>query len=411
MMSDLAQVPGPDRLGAASGWGIDTRCARAGLRPFDNAGVVGPPVYHASTILFADFAAMQAATADPISGAHYYYGRAGTPTTRMVTDACSALDGAVDTVLYPSGITAIAAVFSALLKSGDKLLVTDSVYGPTRALCDGHLARIGVETIYYDPLIGAQIEALLDDRVKLLFMESPGSLTFEVQDVPAMAQAARSRGVRTAIDNSWATPLLFNPLDHGVDIHIQAATQYLAGHSDVMCGIASTRDAELARRLRALAFDFGLNLAPDDCYLLQRGLRTLPVRLRQQGETALALAHWLEAQPDVGRMLHPAFPSCAGHPQFRRDFAGSSGLFSFALTDATEHSVAAFVDALALFRLGYSWGGFESLALPVRPARYRSLPCWQEDHWIIRLQVGLEAAADLQADLTRALAAYRQHRT
>jgi cystathionine beta-lyase len=326
----------------------------------------------------------------------------GTPSTRSLEDVLAALDGSVGAVLAPSGVAAIADVLQCFLRPGDHLLMVDSTYGPTRRFCDGRLVDLGIETTYYDPLIGAGIAGLLRPQTRLVFMESPGSVTFEVQDVPAIAGAARAAGVLSAIDNTWATPLLFNPLQHGVDLAIQSGTKYLNGHADCLFGVTTTRDADLYARLQRYTLSTGSHLAPDDCYLARRGLRTLAVRLRAHGETGLALARWLGARPEVVRVLHPALPDCPGHDLFRRDFAGASGLFAVVLEGFDEERLARFLDGLELFGMGYSWGGFESLILPMVPARTATGPVLAEGQVLLRLHAGLEALDDLVADLDAA---------
>lgn len=382
---------------------IDTRLAH----DRDNrSGIVAEPVYHASTVLFADYAALKEAEDAPLRRDRMHYGRMGTPTTRSLEDAVTELDDSSGAVLAPSGLAAVATVLQCFLAAGDHLLMVDSAYGPTRKLCTSVLPAMGVQVEFYDPLAGEEVAQRLRDNTRMLFLESPGSATFEVQDVPALAAVARRHGVLTAIDNTWATPLLFNPLEHGVDLAIQAGTKYLNGHADVMFGVTTTRDEPLLERLRRYTTVTGSHLAPDDAFLARRGLRTLSVRLARHETNAMALARWLRTQPEVSRLLHPAFESCPGHAVFRRDFSGASGLFAVALDAAVSESrLAALVDNLELFGMGYSWGGFESLVLPMVPQR--SVGALPGDGALLRIHAGLEDAADLVDDLAQAFAAMR----
>ncbi len=295
----------------------------------------------------------------------------------------------------------------AVLKPGDELLMVDSVYGPTRVFCDGFLKEFGVRTTYYDPLAGADIAALCTEKTRAIFLESPGSLTFEVQDIPAIVAVARERGIITLIDNTWATPLLLPALGLGVDISIIACTKYVVGHSDVMLGSATANAAHWPA-LRKRTLGLGQMASPDDAWLALRGLRTLDVRLRRQGESALEIARWLETRPEVKRVLHPALPACPGHVQWARDFKGTAGLFAIELADGTDDARVALVDALSLFGIGYSWGGFESLALPVDPARLRTAALWRNRGLLVRFSIGLEDPADLIADLAQGLDAWRE---
>lgn len=388
-----------------------TRLVSAGRRPEwtrlpDQPGaMVSPPVWRASTMLFDDVAHLRAAGGD--THHRLFYGRKGTPTAWALADALTAMEpGAAGTMLYPSGVAAIAGALLALLRPGDQLLMVDSAYDPSRGMCEGLLADFGIETVYYDPLIGGGIADLITDRTAAIFLESPGSLTFEVQDVPAIVAAAKARDIPTLIDNSWATPLLFPALEMGVDIAILACTKYIVGHSDVMMG-SVTANARWWPRIRARAWGLGQVVSPDDAALALRSLRTLAVRLERHQASALRVAQWLAARPEVARVLHPALPDCPGHAQWARDFRGSSGLFSFVLAGGGEAARTALIDALRLFGIGYSWGGFESLALPVDPARYRTARPWQAEGPLVRLHIGLEAPGDLIADLEAGLAAWR----
>ena len=383
-----------------------TRVVTAGRRPEWTGGIVNPPVWRASTILYDDVAHLRA-SAGRDSHHRLYYGRRGTPTQWALADALTALEpGAEATFLYPSGVAAIAAALLSVLSPGDELLCVDSAYDPTRSLANGLLQRMGIATRFYDPLIGAGIAELIGANTRAILMESPGSLTFEVQDVPAITAAARARGVVTLLDNTWATPLLFPALRHGVDLSILACTKYVVGHSDAMLG-SVTATPETWPKLRDTSFQLGQVAAPDDCWLGSRGLRTMALRLREHGRSALAIAEWLAGRPEIGNILHPALPSCPGHDVFARDFAGASGLFAFAFAGGSDAGRVAFVDALRLFGIGYSWGGFESLAIPIDPDRHRSLPQPPRAGPMVRLQIGLEDTDDLIADLSRALDAWR----
>ena len=361
--------------------------------------VVNPPVWRASTILYDDVAALKDGVKSNADG-NWFYGRRGTPTQWALAEALTALDpSAAGTMLYPSGVAAVAGALLSVLKPGDHLLMVDSTYDPTSGLCDKFLARHGITTTYYDPLIGAGIEALISPATRAIFMESPGSLTFEVQDVPAIVAVAKKHGLVTLIDNTWATPLFLPTAAMGIDLSIIACTKYVVGHSDVMIG-SVTASAATWDDLRATAQVLGQYVSPDDAYLALRGLRTLEVRLRQHQVAALEIAQWLRTRPEVAHVLHPALPECPGHDFFKRDFSGSTGLFSFTLAQGDPHKL---VDALAHFGIGYSWGGFESLAVPANPALFRSATRWAGGT-VIRLSIGLEDVRDLIDDLGQAIA-------
>jgi len=381
---------------------LDTKLVTGGRRKEWRGKLVNPPVDRGSTILFDDVAELRAAA--PGLG-HYYYGLHGWPTQWALAEALTELEpGAAGTALAETGLAAVTAALTAVLESGDELLMVDSVYGPTRRFCDVVLARFGISTRYYDPLASAEnLEAMLGDNTRAIFMESPGSLTFEVQDVPAICAMARSRGIATLLDNTWATPLLFPAMSHGVDISIQALSKYVGGHSDLLLG-SVTANAEYYDRVQRSVWDFGHAAAPDDSWLAARGLRTLSVRLKRHEENALSVARWLADQPKVARLLHPAFESCPGHQYWKRDFRGSAGLFSFALNGGDSAAGDRLIDGLELFGIGYSWGGFESLATPVEPTRTATAPDWGGP--LVRLQIGLEDPDDLIADLAAALRDY-----
>jgi cystathionine beta-lyase len=380
----------------------DTKLVAAGRRPEYTQGIVNPPVWRASTILFDDIAAMHAA--EPPADGTLHYGRHGTPTTRALQDALTGMEeGAALTRLFPSGSAAVAAALLSVLAAGDELLMTDSAYGPTRAFCDNVLKRFGVTTHYYDPLIGAGIAALITDRTRAIFLESPGTHSFEVQDVPAICAAARARNVATLIDNTWATPLYLPAIALGVDLSILACTKYIGGHADLMLG-AVTATEPFAQRLERTRRVLGQTAGPDDAWLALRGLRTLAVRLARHQESGLRVARWLAEQPQIARILHPALPSCPGHEHFVRDFKGATGLFSLVLAGGDDAAAARFIERLALFGIGYSWGGFESLAVPARFTRTCAAPDYEGP--LVRLHIGLEDADDLIADLEQALADY-----
>ncbi len=376
----------------------DTLLTHAGRAPEANHGVVNPPVYHASTILFPTVAALEAAQKNRYN--QVTYGRYGTPTTFAFEEAVAAVEGGHRAIAFGSGAAACAVAIFAFVRAGDHILVPDSVYGPVRAFCNGFLQRFGVANTFYDPLIGGGIEALIRDNTRLIYLESPGSLTFEVQDVPAIVAIAKARGIATALDNTWAAPLFLKPLALGVDVEVIAATKYIVGHSDGMMGVAVCTERSFMP-VREAATALGTHAAPDDCYLALRGLRTAGVRLRQHQEQGLALARWLKQRPEVERVLHPALPDCPGHEHWKRDFTGASGLFSIVLRrDFAKPAVDAMLDGMELFGIGASWGGFESLILPVHPARLRTAKRWDTGP-VVRLHAGLEDPGDLVADLER----------
>lgn len=382
---------------ARRGRAKSTQVTEVGRDPFANFGIVNPPVYHASTVLFESVAEMERISRAPFD--HVYYGRHGTPTTFAFEKAVAELSGGHRAIATGSGLAAIAASLMAFLRAGDHLLMVDSAYSPTRKLCDGLLKGFGVETTYYDPCVGSGIAKLMRKNTRAVFCESPGSLTFEVQDIPAIAQAAHNAGAVVMLDNSWATPLYFRPFDHGVDVCIDAATKYLVGHSDAMIGVVTTTKAHY-RRVKSAAAILGAAPGPDDCYLALRGIRTLAVRLARHQETALALAAWLKTRREVARVLHPAFADCPGHRLWKRDFDGSSGLFSIVLAKPyPKAALARMLDHMELFKMGYSWGGYESLILPSDPAPCRSAVAWKAPGPLLRLHAGLEDIDDLIADL------------
>lgn len=384
--------------------GINTRLSHIGNSPLDFHGFVNPPVVRASTVLFPDARTME--THDQ----KYTYGTRGTPTTDALCEAIDALEGSAGTVIVPSGLAAVTVPFLAYMSAGDHALVVDSVYGPSRFFCDTMLKRLGIEVEYYDPSIGAGIEQLIKPNTKLVHTEAPGSNTFEMQDIPAISAAAHRHGCVVMMDNTWATPLYFKPLDHGVDVSIHASSKYPAGHSDILMGTVSANEAHWKRLLDAHG-QLGICGAPDDTYQVLRGLRTMGVRLQRHQESALAIAQWLESREEVARVLYPALPSFPGHEIWKRDFKGASGIFSFVLAaDGPEKFKAkahAFLNALRIFGLGYSWGGFESLALHVNLNDRRVTKAPTEGP-VLRLQIGLEDVADIKADIERGFAAAKE---
>ena len=379
-----------------------TKTVTAGRRSALTGPVVNVPVWRASTHLYENVAALEAGKSGNQDG-RFFYGRRGSPTQWSLAEALTEMEpGAHGTMLYPSGVAAIACALLSVLKSGDVLLMTDNAYDPSRSLADGLLKRYGVETRYFDPLF-TDYDALFCDRTKAILLESPGSLTFEMQDIPAICAAAKKHSIVTLLDNTWATPYFHTALDKGIDMAILSCTKYIVGHSDVMMGSVTTHE-KYWTRLRQTAQQLGQTVSPDDAYLASRGLRTLSVRMKAHEASALQIAKWLQTQPDVAGVFHPALPECPGHDIWKRDFTGSAGLFSF-IHKGDAATAAAFVDALELFGIGYSWGGFESLALPVQPEKYRSVVSWDKEGTLIRLQIGLEDTDDLIADLDQAFTA------
>jgi cystathionine beta-lyase len=376
-----------------------TLITHAGNNPRAHKGIVNPPVYHASTILFESVADMKNRARDRFN--NVYYGRYGTPTTFALEEAVAALEEADKAVAVPSGMGAIAGALMSFVGTGDHVLMVDTAYEPTRMFCDTQLKKFGVETTYYDPLIGAGIADLIRPNTKIVYLESPGSHTFEIQDVPAIATAAHAKGCVVILDNTWASPLYFKPYRHGVDLVVHAATKYLVGHSDVMMGIITMRD-EFYNRVKTQVHGMGFAVGGDDCYLALRGLRTLSARLAQHQESALILAKWLKDRPEVERVLHPALPDNPGHKLWKRDFLGSSGLFGVVLKPATEERVNAMIDGMELFGLGFSWGGYESLMVPSSLGSARTATKWNAGP-TVRIHAGLEDPQDLIEDLARGL--------
>ena len=373
---------------------------RAGRDFHTSGGSVNPPVVRASTFVFNTLGDFQEAAKKPFDGP--FYGRVGTPVTLAFEKAIAALEGGDAAIAASSGLAAITGVFMAFLGKGDHVLVPDSVYDPVRRLCTRTLSRMGIETSYYDPTIGAGIETLIRPETKLIYMESPGSGTFEVQDVPAIVAVAKKHGIRTAIDSTWSTPLYFKPATLGVDATIHAATKYIVGHSDAMLGVVTTiGDAFMP--VRVALQDTGACAGSEEANLGLRGLRTMDVRLQRHQASGLKVAEWLAGRPEVARVLHPALPGAPGHDLWMRDFTGACGLFSFEFKPVKDGSLEAFVDGLDFFKIGFSWGGYESLVLPAHPEKSRVVKPWDGKGPLVRLHVGLEDTDDLLADLEAGL--------
>jgi cystathionine beta-lyase len=379
----------------------ETRLVTAGRDTKAQKGFVNPPVVHGSTVLYP--------TADDLHAhrGEYQYGRRGTPTTKALQEALMALEGpqCAGVGIAPSGLAAITTTLLAVLKAGDHLLVCDNAYRPTRNFCNGLLARYGVETSYFDPLIGGGIADLFKPNTRAVLVEAPGSQSFEMTDIPAIAAVAHARGALVIDDNTWATPLYHRSLEQGVDISMQAATKYIGGHSDIMFGTISANAKAWPLVAEAIQL-LGVCAGPDDVFLAIRGLRTLSVRLAQHYKSGLEMARWLAARPEVVRVLHPALESDPGHPIWKRDFTGASGLFSIVLKPAPQKAVDAMLDTVKLFGMGYSWGGFESLVIPFDCAGYRTATKWAPDGPTLRLHIGLENVEDLKADLARGFEAF-----
>ena len=381
-----------DKNHAKRGYAEQTRISHAG-RQYAVHGMVNPGVYHASTITVPGLE-------EWFSGAgKYRYGRSGTPTLRALEEAVSDLEGGHGCCLFPSGLAAITSSLLILLNSGDHLLMSDSVYQPTRKFCDGVLKRLGIETTYYDPLVGAGIKDLIKPNTRVVFLESPGSQTMEMQDVPAITKIARSAGVLSVIDNTWGAGHYYKPLEVGCDVSIQAGTKYIVGHSDVMLGTATT-SKELWSEFRNGYQLLGQHVGPDDVYLALRGLHTLDVRLERHMKNALEVAQWLQQRSEIAQVMYPALPGSAGHEIWKRDYRGACGLFSIRFKNPVRGAIAAMIDNLALFGIGASWGGFESLVIPFDPSAYRTATRWPHDGICLRFHIGLEAPQDLIADLS-----------
>lgn len=379
----------------------ETRLIRKGSEPTALARTVNPPIQRASTVLLPNAASLY--DDDQIT-----YGITGLSSPAALQKALAELEGSPDVTLYPSGLAAITGAMLAVLKAGDEILVVDSAYKPTRRFCDRVLTRFGVATTYYDPALDADgLMALTTPKTRMILLEAPGSLTFEMQDAPAIAKAANDRGIITLIDNTWAAGLYFKPLAHGVTISVQALTKYVGGHSDCFMGSATTMDVDIGNALGDAMWDIGWSVSPDDAYTMLRGLRTLTTRLPRHHENGLVIARWLQDRPEVARVLHPALPGDPGHALWKRDFTGACGLFGVVLKPCSQRAVHAFLDALKLFGLGFSWGGYESLAIHCDPQlKNRSVPVSLEGP-LLRFHIGLEAIEDLKIDLDRGFEALR----
>ena len=380
---------------------IDTLTSHAGRDPQRYAGLVNTPVFRGSTVLFPDVETYE--TRDPDNFKSMRYGIHGTPTTFALEEAVAQLEGGYSAVAVPSGLAAIVVALAAFAEKGAHILMVDSVYGPTRKFCDKRLASYGVEVEYYDPLIGGTIAKLIRPNTTAVYCEAPGSLTFEMQDLPAIAAAAHEKSIPVLADNTWGTPYFFSPFEHGVDVSIHAGTKYINGHSDTLMGLVVTNQKYWLPVRHAVA-DFGYCVSPDDCYLALRGLRTIGVRMRQQQANALHIARWLQKRPEVLRVLYPALPGDPGHTIWKRDFTGAASLFGVILKPVADEDVENMIDALKLFGIGSSWGGFESLCIRANPAKGRTATRWSPGGPLIRLHIGLEDPADLLADLEQGLA-------
>ncbi|XKM13027.1 cystathionine beta-lyase [Orbaceae bacterium ac157xtp] len=372
---------------------VSTRMMCIGRNPKEQCGFVNSPIYRGSTVVYESYADIKN------RNARFHYGTEGTPTIANLENAWTELTGGAGTVISPSGLGSIALALLTTTKAGDHILMPDSVYRPTRNFCYGMLKRFGVETEFYDPMIGANIESLVKPNTSTIFLESPGSQSFEVQDVPAIVGVAKKHGIKTIIDNTWATPLFFDAHKHGVDLSLEAGTKYLGGHSDLLMGLISA-NAETWPALRATYDQIAMLPGAEDCFLALRGLRTMHIRLKEAEKRAIEIATWLKNRPEVSKILHPAFPECPGHEIWKRDFTGSSGLFSIIL-DAkyNKDNLANMLDHLSIFAMGFSWGGFESLITPFDCAEYRTVTTWNPRGLALRLQIGLEDIEDLKHEL------------
>lgn len=385
---------------------FDTRAVHNGRDPGSQGGMVNPPVYHGSTVVYQDLDALDQGMREHDIKDALVYGRFGNQSTFALENAMADLENGYGAISVSSGLAAITTTILTFVGNGDHLLIADTVYGPNRYFCEGYLSRIGVDVEYYDPMVGAAIESLIRPETKLIFLESPGSITFEVQDAPAIAEIATRHRVTTAMDNSWATPLFFRPIDVGINISVTSATKYIVGHADALMGLIVADSEENFYALKRCRDLLGQSLAPDDVYLGMRGMRTLGIRARHHQEQALKLADWLQSNPSVEQVLHPAFSSCPGHEFWKRDFSGSSGLFSFTVELRCRQALANFLDNLELFSMGFSWGGFESLIVPQNAARSRSATDWEDSSQLLRVHAGLEDIDDLIDDLDQGLKRY-----
>ena len=376
---------------------LGTILTHSGVKPADFHGAVNPPPHRVSTYLIKNYAEFE-----KVPNLPYYYGRVATPNSTAFASAMAELDGAAGSIITCSGLAAINIIYLTVTTPGDHVLVPDTVYGPQRWICDNILKRFKVTAEYYDPMIGGNIKKLFRKNTRMVFLESPGSLTYEVQDIDAIVGAARKARLITAMDNSWATPVFFRPLDHGIDMSIMSGTKYIAGHSDAMLGIVSATK-EFYPRLKETLLHTGHCVGSEELYLGLRGLRTLEVRMKEHERRALELAKWLEARPEVKRVNHPALPKSAGHQNWKKYYSGSSGTFSIVLHETNKKKFGKMLDSLKVFKMGFSWGGYESLAFPEQPNPIRTAVKWEEKGLLLRLHVGFENLDDLKADIEQAL--------
>ena len=414
MNASIKRTEGPGVPGAADAedrqdYEPETFVGHSICDPHAQGGLVNPPVCRGSTIMFRNLDDMEQRGRQIEAGDDVlWYGRKGTSASFQLTKALATLEGGYRSFIVSSGLSACVTAIEAFVRTGDHILVSDSVYGPTRLFIETVLARFGVTATFYPPLIGAGIATLIRPETRLVYIESPGSQTFDVQDVPAIAAAAHARGCVVVMDNTWATPLYFKPFEHGVDVSVQAATKYIVGHSDATMGVITT-NREHWDAVRAQAFATGLTASGDDLYLAQRGLRTLPLRLERHWRSGLHIAEWLAARPEIEALLHPALPGSPGHELWKRDFRGASGLFSVVFKPCANTAFRAFVDRLELFGLGFSWGGFESLKMPFNMPGTATAGNWPYQGPALRLHVGLEAVDDLLSDLELGFEAFARH--
>ena len=377
----------------------DTKMVHSGRNPEQNFGIVNPPIYHASTILYPTLDAFKSRAEGDAKYRKVRYGAYGTPTTYTLADTIADLEGGQGGVVTSSGLAAATFAITAFVTQGDHILMVDSVYGPTRNFCDTVLTGFGIETTYYDPLIGDKIGDLIRPNTRVVFTESPGSLTFEMQDIPAISAEAHKNDAVVLMDNTWGTPLFFKPFEHGVDVSIQAGTKYIAGHSDLVIGIITARTESLFRKVKDATMSFGDIAGPDDCYQTLRGLRSMGARLRQQQVSGLKVARWMQERSEVKRMMYPPLPDDPGHAIWKRDFTGACSLFGVVLNTVSEKAVARMLDDYRFFKIGASWGGYESLVIPADPTKARTAVPWTEKGYVLRYHVGLEHTDDLIADL------------
>lgn len=374
---------------------VSTQLTQLGRNPNDQYGFVNSAIYRGSTVIYNSFKDIE------MKHARFHYGTSGTPTIENLEKAWSELTGAQGTVISPSGLGSIALALLTTTKAGDHLLMPDCVYRPSRNFCNGMLKRFGVETEYYDPMIGTDIEKLVRPNTSTIFLEAPGSQSFEVQDVPAIVSVAKKYGIKTILDNTWATPIFFRAHEHGVDLSLEAGTKYLGGHSDLLMGLISANQ-DTWPALRQAYDHMAMLPGAEDCFLALRGLRTMHLRLKEAEKRGLEMANWLKNRPEVIKILHPAFPDCPGHEIWKRDFTGSSGLFSIVLDPQyTKKGLANMLDNMSIFAMGFSWGGFESLIIPFDCTEYRTATKWNPGGLTVRLQIGLEDMDDLKSDLAQ----------